>query len=119
MNLRKIPEATVGTNSSPQLEGKRESRRRYVPTAAFALAERLKTMGVKVGIIDGPWRRIEHALQRPGRNGLDVIPVVTNGETEMMVDTMEHAVDLAGLLNWCGLNRLEPVPDLTLPQGLR
>ena len=109
----------MGTNSSPQLEGEQESRRRYVPTAAFALAERVKHMGVKLGIIDGPWRRTERSLERPGRNGLDVIPVVTNGETEMMVDTMEHAIDLAGLLNWCGLNRLDPVPDLTLPQGLR
>ena len=105
--------------TSPDLEEERESRTRYVPTAAFALADRLKRRGVKLGITDGPWRRGQHSLERPGRNGLDVIPVVTNGETEMMVDTMEHAIDLAGLLNWCGLNRLDPVPDLTLPQGLR
>lgn len=109
----------MGTHSSTQLEGTQESRRRYVPTAAFALADRVKHMGVKLGIIDGPWRRTERSLERPGRNGLDVIPVVTNGETEVMVDTMEHAIDLAGLLNWCGLNRLDPVPDLTLPQVLR
>ena len=107
------------SDRSPEFEEERESRRRYVPNAAFALADRLKQMGVKLGIINGPWRRAAHSLARPGRNGLDVIPVVTNGETEMMVDTMEHAIDLAGLLNWCGLNRLEPVPDLTLPQGLR
>jgi hypothetical protein len=107
------------TNTSPEREGERESRRRYVPTAAFALADRLKRMGVKLGITAGPWRRAEHTLARLGRNGLDVIPFVTNGETEMMVDTKQHAIDLAGLLNWCGLNRLDPVPDLTLPLGLR
>jgi hypothetical protein len=41
--------------------------------------------------------------------------VVTNGETEVMVDTMEHAVEVSGLLNWCGVDHLEPVPDLTPP----
>ena len=32
-------------------------------------------------------------LNRRGRNRLHIIPVVTNGETEVMVDTMEHAVE--------------------------
>ena len=36
-----------------------------------------------------------------------------------MVDTMEHARDLAGLLNWCGVDDLDPVPDLVPPPALR
>jgi hypothetical protein len=36
-----------------------------------------------------------------------------------MVDTMEHATEVAGLLNWCGVEDLDPVPDLIPPPGLR
>jgi hypothetical protein len=32
-----------------------------------------------------------------------------------MVDSMQHAADLSGLLNWCGLENLNPVSDLTPP----
>jgi hypothetical protein len=34
-----------------------------------------------------------------------------------MVDTEEHAADVAGLLNWCGVHDLEPIPELTPPEG--
>ena len=34
---------------------------------------------------------------------------------QVMVDTMEHARDLAGLLNWCGIRDLDPVADLVPP----
>ena len=40
---------------------------------------------------------------------------VTNEHTEVMVDTMEHAVEVAGLLNWCGVHELNPVADLEPP----
>jgi len=33
-----------------------------------------------------------------------------------MVDTMEHAIDLSGFLNWCGVEELNPVSDLDLPR---
>jgi hypothetical protein len=58
------------------------------------------------------------ALPRPGRNGLAFMPIVTNGMAQIMVDTMEHATDLAGLLNWCGVDELDPVPDLVPPPTL-
>ncbi len=32
-----------------------------------------------------------------------------------MVDTTERASDVAGLLNWCGVHELDPVPELTPP----
>jgi hypothetical protein len=44
-----------------------------------------------------------------------VIPIVTNGVTELAVDTAEHAVDVSGLLNFCGVDQLEPVPNLRPP----
>jgi hypothetical protein len=31
---------------------------------------------------------------------------------------MEHARDLAGLLNWAGVDELDPVPDLVPPPSL-
>lgn len=90
-------------------------RRRYQPTAAYLLAEGLKREGVELASVEGPWRPGGRTLERRGRNHLDVIPLVTNGLTEVMVDTMEHAVDVSGLLNWCGVEELNPVPDLTPP----
>jgi hypothetical protein len=83
--------------------------------AAYVLAERVKRNGVAIGVADGPWRAGGLALQRPGRNHLGMIPLVTNGRTELMVDTMEHATDLSGLLNWCGVEDLDPVSDLSPP----
>jgi hypothetical protein len=93
----------------------RPQRRRYQPTAAYVLAERVKRKGVEIWAADGPWRAAGRPLRRPGRNHLGVIPLVTNGHTEVMVDTMEHAADLSGLLNWSGVDDLNPVSDLSPP----
>jgi hypothetical protein len=38
--------------------------------------------------------------------------VITNEHTLVAVDTTERAMDLAGLLNWCGVHDLNPVPEL-------
>jgi hypothetical protein len=93
----------------------RSRRRRYQPTAIYLLADRLKRRGIRLRKVQGPWRPDRRQLARPGRNDLDAIPVVTNGRVEVMVDTMEHAVDLSGLLNWAGVDDLTPVPDLEPP----
>ena len=86
--------------------------RRYEPTPVYALAEHMKREGVELHLVDGPWRPIRLPLRRPGRNAEKAIPIVTNGVTELAVDTAEHAVDVSGLLNWCGVDHLEPVPNL-------
>ena len=96
--------------------------RRYVPTPVYALAERLKRDGVELQMIHGPWRPIRRPLRRPGRNAETVIPIVTNGVAELAVDSEERAADLSGLLNWCGVDHLEPFlnlrpPDQDLAQG--
>jgi hypothetical protein len=88
---------------------------RYEPTVVYMLAEQARSQGVDLHAAPGPWRASVRQLGRPGRRSLDVIPVVTNEQTEVMVDTVEHAADVAGLLNWCGVHELNPVPDLTPP----
>jgi len=92
-----------------------KKRTRYEPTVVYYLAEHARANGVNLDQAEGPWRADERALGRPGRNNLDAIPIVTNERTEVVVDTAEHAVDVAGLLNWCGVEDLDPVPALTPP----
>ena len=92
-----------------QRQPKRHSR--YEPTVVYYLAEHAKKSGVDLSQAEGPWRVTTRALSRPGRNSLDTIPVVTNQRTEVMVDTLEHAFDVAGLLNWCGVDELDLVAD--------
>jgi hypothetical protein len=89
--------------------------RRYEPTPAYALAEHLKREGVELQKVRGPWRPIRRSLRRPGRNAERAIPIVTNGVAELAVDSAEHAADLSGLLNWCGVDHLEPYPNLRPP----
>jgi hypothetical protein len=88
---------------------------RYEPTVVYYLAEHAKESGVDLGQAEGPWRVSTRGLTRPGRNSLDNIPVVTHEGTdvEVMVDTAEHASDVAGLLNWCGVDEMEIIPELT------
>jgi hypothetical protein len=100
------------------VRNQRQSREhlRYEPTVVYHLAEQVRASGVELEEVEGPWRTGERALSRPGRNSLHSIPIVTNERTEVMVDTAEHACDVAGLLNWCGVDDLDPVPELT-PQA--
>jgi hypothetical protein len=113
----------VSTLSAPVLQNTLRNQRqpwqrsRYEPTAVYYLAEQAKANGVELDQAEGPWRASARALSRPGRNSLHNIPVVTNEQTEVMVDTPEHASDVAGLLNWCGVKELEPIPELT-PSGV-
>ena len=73
------------------------------------LADRARSAGVDLDAAPGPW----HAGLR--RCNLELISVVTNDRTEIMVGSMERAFDVAGLLNWCGLDDIRPVPDLKPP----
>jgi hypothetical protein len=70
----------------------------------YDLAARVKERGIDLSQAMGPWRA-EARLSRPGR-------VITNDRTEIAVDSSERAADVAGLLNWCGVHDLNPVPDL-------
>jgi hypothetical protein len=85
----------------------------------YDLVDSLRRRGVDFATSSGPWRAVSYALKRPGRMGLPFLPVVTNGLSQVMVDTMEHARDIAGLLNWSGVDELDPVADLVPPPSLR
>jgi hypothetical protein len=109
-------ESSSPTSAEPQGRRTQQVRpRRYVPAPVYALAEHLKQEGVKLHKVRGPWRPTRLALRRPGRDAGRGIPIVTNGVAELAVDTAEHAVDLSGLLNLCGVDHLDPVPNLRPP----
>ena len=84
-------------------------RERYEPTLAYRLAEQARSAGVDLNAAPGPWRA------RLRRHHVALISVVTNDRDEIMLNNMERAVDVAGLLNWCGVDDLRPVPDLRPP----
>ena len=81
----------------------------YEPTLAYALADKARAHGVNLDAAPGPWRA---SLRR---HGLELIWVVTNDCTEIMIGDMARAIDMAGLLNWCGVDDLRPVPELRPP----
>lgn len=118
MRYRKS-DPTRDHTSQPNTPATGERRRRYQPVAIYAMAESLRRRGMDLAAYVGPWRAAARALGRAGRNGIGVIPIVTNGLSQLMVDTMEHAADVAGLLNWCGVDDLDPVADLVPPSRLR
>ena len=96
-----------------------ERRTRYQPAAMYGLIDSLRRSGVDLAMNSGPWRAVERRLLRQGRNRISSIPIVTNGLAQIMVDTAEHARDVAGFLNWSGVDDLDPVPDLVPPPSLR
>ena len=100
---------------SQRLRTEQVRLRRYEPTPVYALAEHLKREGVELHKVHGPWRPTRRSLRRLGRNAQQTIPIVTNGVTQLAVDTAERAADVSGLLNWCGVDHLEPVPNLRPP----
>ncbi|HUR95906.1 MAG TPA: hypothetical protein VMY76_15090 [Gemmatimonadales bacterium] len=81
----------------------------------YGLAEQAKLQGVELESARGPWRACVRHAKRPDRRSLQTIPIITNERTEVMVDTAEHAVEVAGLLNFCGVDELQPVPALVPP----
>ena len=51
----------------------------------------------------GPWQVATRPLKKPGRGGLDFIPLVQRGETTIMVSTPQEAEDMVAFLNYCGM----------------
>jgi hypothetical protein len=103
------------SSHSRSRRSERVRTRRYAPTPVYALAEDLKRQGHDLRTFQGPWRPSRRGLRRPGRNAERAIPIVTNGVVEIAVDTAEHAVDLSGFLNAAGVDHLDPIPNLRVP----
>jgi len=76
----------------------------YEPSVVYELAARVKARGIDLSQAVGPWRPAGRQ-SRPGR-------IITNEHTRVLVDSSERAADVAGLLNWCGVHDLHPVPEL-------
>jgi hypothetical protein len=76
---------------------------------AYLLASHARSAGIDLDAAPGPWRA---SLRR---HELELISVVANDRIAIMVGNMERAVDVAGLLNWCGVDDLTPVRDLRPP----
>jgi hypothetical protein len=51
----------------------------------------------------GPWQVGTRRLRKPGRGGLDFIPLVQRGGTTIMVSTPQEAEDMVAFLNYCGM----------------
>jgi len=83
----------------------RKRRGYYEPTAVYEMAARVKARGIDLRQALGPWRPVGRRRLRPER-------VITNEHTAIVVDSSVHAADIAGLLNWCGVHELNPVPEL-------
>ena len=94
---------------------KSSAQRTYEPTIVYVMAQEARSSGVNLASAPGPWRASQRRIRRPGRSSLTMIPVITNEHTVVVVDTPERAEDVAGLLNWCGVHDLNPIPDLTPP----
>ena len=54
----------------------------------------------------GPWTIGTRPLRKRGRGGLDFIPLVRRGKTEIMVSTPQEAEELTAFLNYCGMDEL-------------
>jgi hypothetical protein len=86
---------------------RRRRQDRYEPTLAYVLADQARSGGVDLDAAPGPWRASLRWQE------LEPMSVVTNDRTQILVANMNRAADVAGLLNWCGVDDLRPVPDLT------
>lgn len=56
--------------------------------------------------LEGPWHTDARPLKRPGRGGLNYIPLVIRGATTVMVSTPREAEELAAFLNYCGMEEM-------------
>lgn len=68
--------------------------------------EQVLGTGTTAAPAEGPWRAGTRPLKRPGRGGLRYIPLVTRGNTTVMVSTPTEAEELAAFLNYCGIQDL-------------
>ena len=73
--------------------------RRFV-SEVLALTQRTEHL------LGGPWRVGTKPLKKPGRGGLDFIPLAQRGGTVVMMSTPKEAEELVAFLNYCGTDEL-------------
>jgi hypothetical protein len=101
--------------SSGSHQRESSSGARYEPTVVYMMAEWMRARGVNLDGVPGPWQARQRPLSRPGRQSMQVIPIVTNEHAVVAVDSVERAAEVAGLLNLCGVHDLNPIPNLVPP----
>ena len=86
-----------------QHQGQRRLRYRLPPSAVYQILDEVKKAGLELLTMRGPWTVGSVPLGRRGRAGATMVPSVECGATLLRIESEERARELAGLLNWCGV----------------
>ncbi len=81
-------------------------RFRRKPSIVLELIDRVRAEGNLPEHAPGPWRAAKLPLKSARRGGLRFIPVAQRGNTSIMADSMERAIELASFFNWCDVPEL-------------
>jgi hypothetical protein len=86
-----------------QHQGQRRLRYRLPPNTVYQILDEAKAAGLEPLTMRGPWTVGSVPLGRRGRAGATMGPSVEGGATLLRIESEERARELAGLLNWCGV----------------
>jgi hypothetical protein len=86
-----------------QHQGQRRLRYRLPPNTIYQVLDEAKLAGLELQTMRGPWTVGSVPLGRRGRAGATMGPSVECGSTLLRIESEERARELAGLLNWCGI----------------
>jgi hypothetical protein len=94
-----------------QHQGQRRLRYRLPPRAIYQILDEAKAAGLELLTMRGPWTVGSVPLGRRGRAGATMVPAVECGTTLLRMESEERARELAGLLNWCGIQEGDLAQD--------
>jgi hypothetical protein len=92
-----------GLRAMLQHQGQRRLRYRLPPSTIYQILDEVKVAGLKPLTMRGPWTVGSVPLGRRGRAGATMVPAVECGAILLRMESEERARELAGLLNWCGV----------------
>jgi len=97
--------SVLGRQTPARTRGRRDS------AGVLRVLKTLKEEGVDLPAMRGPWRVAEVEGPRR-RSGVNNVPCVERGHTQVLAATAERAQELAGLLNWCEIEEEELQPPV-------
>jgi len=92
-----------GLRTMLQHQGQRRLRYRLPLNTIYQIIDEVKAAGLEPVLMRGPWTVGSVPLGRRGRAGASMVPSVERGATVLRIENGERAKELAGLLNWCGI----------------
>lgn len=92
-------------------QGQRRLRYRLPLSTIYQILDEVKAAGLEPLMMRGPWKVGRVPLGRRGRAGATMMPSVECGATLLRVESEERARELAGLLNWCGVEEADLSQD--------